>query len=163
MPLIKTRPLLEADWPAVSKIYGEGIETKIATFETTVPSWDKWNTKYSPKCRLVAEIKDKVIGFIVLSKVSDRDVYKGVAEVSLYISKAYWGQQVGQTLLNELINKSEKEGFWTLQANIFSQNQASINLFLKCGFRIIGTREKIGKRNNKWFDNQLLERRSEII
>jgi len=154
---------LKADWSYVSKIYLEGIQTEMATFETQVPSWEKWDEKYIHTCRLIAEINEEVTGFIVLSKISKRNVYNGVAEVSIYISEMFQKQKIGQTLLNSLITESEKKGFWTLQANIFPQNKASINLFLKCGFRKVGLREKIGKLNQKWYDNYLLERRSELI
>lgn len=105
----------------------------------------KMDAKYTSKCRLVAEIN------------------KGVEEVSLYVFKLYRGQQIGKTLLINLINESKKKGFWTLQANVFSQNKTSINLFLKCGFRIVGVREKIGQLNQKWYDNYLLEKRSKLI
>ncbi len=163
MHTIKTRSLLKTDWARVTQIYTEGIETQIATFETNIPTWEKWNNKNDPTCRLVAEINKHIVGFIAISKISNRNVYSGVAEVSLYVSKANRGQKVGETLLNELIRVSEKKGFWTLQANIFSQNKASIKLFEKCGFRIVGFREKIGKLNQNWHNNNLLERRSKLI
>ncbi len=111
----------------------------------------------------VSLIYEEIAGFIVLSKTSNRNVYRGVAEVSLYVSKTYRRQKVGKTLLNEIIKESEKEGFWTLQASIFSQNKASIDLFKKCDFRIVGFREKIGQLNLKWYDNYLMEKRSKLV
>lgn len=160
---IAVRPLVKDDWNTVSHIYAEGIASGIATFETKVPDWDLWNEKYIDHCRIVAELNVKVIGFAVLSPVSKREVYKGVAEVSVYVSEKYRGKNIGKLLLNTLIEESERDGFWTLQANIFSENLASIRLHEKCGFRMVGIREKIGKLHGKWHDNQLLERRSNKI
>ena len=160
---IVVRSLLKTDWYSVSKIYEEGITTGIATFETKVLSWDFWNEKYIEHCRIVAEIKNKVVGFAILSQVSKREVYKGVAEVSVYVSNLHKGKHVGETLLNHLIKESEAQGYWTLQAAIFSENNPSIRLHEKCGFRIVGVREKIGKLHGKWHDNHLLERRSKLI
>lgn len=159
---IVVRPLVNSDWNAVSKIYAEGIATGIATFETEVPNWEIWNQKHIELCRIVAELKKEVVGFAVLSQVSIRDVYKGVAEVSVYVSKQHRGHKVGETLLNQLIKESEIHGFWTLQAGIFSENEASINMHKKCGFRVVGIREKIGMLHGKWYDNHFLERRCKI-
>lgn len=160
---IVVRPLLETDWASVSKIFKEGIATGIATFETECPNWDNWTKKHFKACRIVAVYKNMVVGFGVLAPVSKRLVYKGVAEVSVYVSDDYRGKHIGETLLRQLIEDSEKEGFWTLQAGIFSENKASINLHLKCGFRIVGLREKIGKLRGEWYDNHFLERRSKIV
>jgi len=159
---IVVRPLLKTDWESISKIYEEGIATGIATFETEVPTWEQWNEKYIEHCRIVAELDCKVVGFAVLSQVSKREVYKGVAEVSVYVSTNHRGKNIGETLMTQLIKESESKGFWTLQAGIFSENIISINLHKKCGFRVVGIREKIGKLYGKWYDNYLLERRSNI-
>ncbi len=159
---IVVRPLLKTDWESVSKIYKEGIDTGIATFETEVPTWNLWDEKYIEHCRIVAEINREVVGFAVLSQVSKREVYKGVAEVSVYVSTNHRGKNIGKVLLTQLVRESESNGFWTLQAGIFSENIASICLHEKCGFRIVGIREKIGKLHGKWHDNYLLERRSNI-
>lgn len=160
---IAVRPLVKSDWAVVSKIYEEGIATGIATFETICPDWEQWDNKYLKPCRIVAVYNGNVIGFGVLAPVSKRSVYKGVAEVSVYVFQRFWGKQVGKTLLKALIEDSESEGFWTLQAAIFSENKASIHLHVKCGFRIVGIREKIGQLKGKWHDNHFLERRSKII
>lgn len=160
---IVVRPLLETDWNSVSKIYKQGIATGIATFETECPNWKKWDAKYISNCRLVAVYNQHITGFAVLSQVSKRQVYNGVAEVSVYVANEFKGRHIGETLLKHLIKESETSGFWTLQANIFSENTASINLHNKCGFKLVGLREKIGKLNRKWYDNQLLERRSEKV
>lgn len=157
------RPLVKSDWDSVAKIYEEGMETGIATFETQIPDWNTWNLKYISSCRIVVEIDESVVGFAVLSQVSQRDVYKGVAEITLYVSQNYRGKHLGETLLNALILESEANGFWTLNAAIFAENTVSLNLHIKCGFRIVGIREKLGQRYGKWHDNVLLERRSKTI
>ncbi|RIA10956.1 phosphinothricin acetyltransferase [Flavobacteriaceae bacterium MAR_2010_72] len=160
---IVVRPVMKTDWIAVSKIYAEGIATGLATFETIVPNWDIWDEKHIKNCRIVAEAEKTVVGYAVLSPVSKRKVYKGVAEVSVYVSELYRGKGFGEILLKRLITESETQGYWTLQASIFSENLASINLHKKCGFRSVGVREKIGMLNGKWYDNHFLERRSKLI
>lgn len=160
---ISIRPLNENDWVSVSNIYSEGIATGLATFETNVPDWQVWNNKHIESCRLVAVFNNNVIGFAVLSQVSKREVYKGVAEVSVYVSNDFKGRKIGETLLKQLIKESEEKGFWTLQAGIFSENITSINLHKKFGFRVVGIREKIGQLKGKWHDNHFLERRSKRI
>ncbi len=159
----KLRPLVRTDWKSVSQIYAEGIATGLATFETKVPNWESWNKKYITFSRIVAEIEHKVVGFAVLSRVSNRAVYQGVAEVSLYVTATLRGGGIGKKLLMESINQSEKNGFWTLQASIFSENVQSIELHKKCGFRVVGIKEKIGQLNGKWYDNHFLERRSKLV
>ena len=155
--------LTEVHWEDIKRIYRQGIETGIATFETEIPEWDEWHKKYHANCRFVAKSTDTIVGFAVLSKVSNREVYKGVAEVSIYIDADYRRQGVGKTLLSHLVQSSEAEGIWTLQAGIFTENKASIALHEQCGFRIVGVRERIGKLNNQWFDNCLMERRSQKL
>ena len=160
---ISIKSLVQDHWDDISRIYKEGIETGIATFETEVPDWPQWNDKYIRSCRFVAEFEDQVVGFAVLSQVSKREVYKGVAEVSIYIDTNWQGKGVGRLLLDRLIKESESEGYWTLTAGIFPENYASIALHKKCGFRIIGTKEKIAQLDGKWYDNCLMERRSKKI
>ena len=160
---LEIRAFNNQDWTSVSKIYAEGIATGVATFETEVPSFNVWDNKFIKQCRLVAEANSKVVGFAVLSQVSKREVYKGVAEVTVYMATNERGKGIGKMLLEALVIESEKKGFWTLQAGIFSANKASIELHKKCGFRVVGIREKIGKRGGKWHDNHFLERRSKLI
>ncbi len=105
----------------------------------------------------------EVLGWAALSKVSSRCVYGGVAEVSLYVGSRFRGQGVGRALLERLIVESENEGYWTLQSGIFPENQASIALHEKAGFRKIGIRERIGRRDGEWKDNLLMERRSKRV
>ena len=157
------RPLIASDYPQVATIYKKGLATGIATFETEVPDWNTWNLKFLECCRYVLENNDVVIGWCTLSSVSKRKVYHGVAEDTIYIDPDYQGKNLGKMLLQHLITESEKNGFWTLQATIFFQNKSSIALHKSCGFREIGIREKIAKRNGKWHNNVIMERRSELF
>lgn len=152
-----------ADWPDVARIYADGIGTGLATFETEVPDWEGWNAAHIATCRLVADDVGMVVGWAALSPTSRREVYRGVAEASIYIGASARGQGVGSVLLGELISCSEREGFWTLQAGIFPENQASVRLHRGHGFRVVGTRRRIGSSNGQWRDVLLLERRSETV
>ncbi len=151
------------DWISISKIYKEGINTGIATFETEIPDWNQWDHSHISSCRLKAVRNTKIVGWAALSPTSKRKVYTGVAEVSIYITSKRRNIGVGKLLLEKLIFESEKGGFWTLQASIFTKNKASIGLHKSLGFREIGYREKIGKLHDIWHDNVILERRSKNI
>jgi L-amino acid N-acyltransferase YncA len=152
-----------ADWSAVRAIYEEGIATGHATFETTAPEWEKWDSGHRPECRLVARRNNDVLGWAALSPVSGRCVYAGVAEVSVYVAAAARGLGVGKTLLQTLIDAAEQAGIWTLQAGIFPENTASMALHRACGFREVGRRERLGQMNGVWRDVALLERRSKVV
>lgn len=152
-----------ADWEQVRSIYLEGIETQHATFETEAPDWEKWNANHLPDCRLVARAGRDVIGWAALSAISKRSVYAGVAETSVYVGESFRGLGPGRALLESLIACSEQHGVWTLQAGIFPENTASLSLHLKCGFREIGRRERVGQHYGKWRDVILLERRSKVV
>lgn len=160
---IQIRNFQKEDYSACAKIYKAGMDTGIATFETNVPNWEKWNTKFLSHCRFVAEIDTTIIGWCALSPFSAREVYKGVAEVTIYIAEEAQQKGVGTLLLQQLISESEKAGFWTLQARIFTENTASIVLHEKCGFKKVGIREKLGQRDGIWYDNVLLERTSKKV
>ncbi len=163
MAAFKIRNMEPADWPAISRIYEEGIETGYATFETAVPSYSDWDAAHVDSCRFVAESSDEILGWVALSPVSGRCVYGGVAEVSIYVGKTARGRGVGNALMEVMVHTSEAEGFWTLQAGIFPENQGSISLHEKMGFRFLGRREKIGKLNGLWYDNLIFERRSNKV
>ena len=152
-----------ADWPCVKAIYLEGIAIGNATFETEAPSWEAWDTAHLQFARLVARQGETIIGWAALSPMSQRCVYGGVAEVSVYVSMSKRGSGVGRKLLEALISESEKNGIWTLQAGIFPENTGSLALHKACGFREVGRRERIGKLHGVWRDTILLERRSRII
>ncbi len=155
--------MTDADWDAVRAIYLEGIATRNATFETESPSWDTWNNNHRPDCRLVARSNEKVLGWAVLSLVSRRPVYSGVAEVSVYVAADARGMGVGKALLGSLINAPEKAGIWSLQAGLFKENSASITLHKGVGFREIGFQERKGSMDGVWRDVLLMERRSQVV
>lgn len=155
--------LKEEHYPAVARIYEEGIRTGNATFQTTAPPWDEWNSGHFSHTRFVAKDQNEVIGWAALRPVSSRPVYSGVAEVSVYVAERHRGKGVGKMLLGKLIFDSERSEIWTLQAGIFPENESSLKLHADLGFRIIGRRERIGKMNGMWRDTVLLERRSSIV
>ena len=153
-------PLQPGDWDQVRAIYAEGMATGHATFETNPPDWEQWNASHLSFARLVARRNGEVIAWAALSPVSQRCVYGGVAEVSVYVSASSRGSGVGRKLLRNLIDESERNGIWTLQAGMFPENTGSLALHQSCGFREIGRRERIGRMNGRWRDTILLERRS---
>ena len=155
--------MLPEHWNAVKKIYEEGIATGNATFQTVAPAWEEWNKDHLIVARFVAVDNHEILGWAALTPVSGRCVYAGVAEVSVYVATAARGKGVGKTLLQSLIKASEENDLWTLQAGIFPENIASIKLHEANGFRIIGTREKIGRMYGVWRDTVLLERRSKVV
>ena len=156
-------PMLAADWPAVREIYLEGIATRQATFETQAPSWAAWDASHSAFARLVAREGETVVGWAALSPVSARQAYAGVAEVSVYVAKSQRGAGLGRQLLEALIDASEANGIWSLQAVMFPENAGSVALHRHCGFREVGRRERIGELDGVWRDTILLERRSPKI
>ncbi len=160
---LRIEPMIEAHWPAVRRIYEAGIAGGDATFETASPEWEDWDAGHLPECRLVASLGDEVAGWAALSGVSDRCVYGGVAEVSVYVDPAFTGRGVGSGLMAALVAASEDAGLWTLQAGIFPENAASIALHHKHGFRTVGIRERLGRGNGRWRDVALLERRSDRV
>jgi phosphinothricin acetyltransferase len=162
-PEISVEAMIGQDWPAVSAIYAEGIATGNATFQKSIPTWHEWDTAHLRTCRLVARSGQEVLGWAALTPVSGRCVYAGVAEVSVYVAERSRGQKVGLKLLQKLIETSEHEGIWTLQAGIFPENIASIQLHKRCGFVTVGTRTRLGRMDGRWRDVCLMERRSETI
>jgi phosphinothricin acetyltransferase len=155
--------MMTADWPEVVSIYKQGMATGLGTFETTAPSWEEWNAARAPHSRLVAREGGAVIGWAALSPVSKRACYSGVAEVGIYVADTARGRGVGRALLEALIASSEAHGIWTLQGVTFAANAASIAVQERCGFRIVGRRERIGKRDGMWHDTVILERRSTTV
>ena len=159
--------LLEAmkpeDWPRVREIYREGIESGDATFEMEPPGWDEFDASHAKSCRIVARDGGRVAGWAALSPISDRCVYAGVAEVSVYVAGDSRGRGVGSALLSKLVEGSEAAGIWTLQAGIFPENRASLGLHEAAGFRTVGVRERLGSMNGRWRNVLMLERRSPIV
>lgn len=152
-----------SDWEKVSSIYLEGIRSGHSTFETTIPTWEQWDAAHLQIARLVMRDGDVVLGWSALSPTSKRHVYRGVAESTVYVAESHRGKGIGRALLDTLISESEKNGIWTIQASIFPENTASLELHLRCGFREIGRRERIAQLNGVWRDTILLERRSRTV
>ena len=150
-------------WPRVKAIYENGIATGNATFQTSSPEWEEWDNAHVKTCRLVAIENERVLGWAAITAVSGRCVYAGVGEVSVYVDEKARGKGIGKRLLEELIKESEQHNFWTLQAAIFPENIASIKIHQASGFRIIGTRERVGQMNGTWRYTILLERRIDIV
>jgi L-amino acid N-acyltransferase YncA len=152
-----------SDWEQVRAVYLEGIATGQATFETETPDWEKWDSSHLQECRLTARIDESIAGWAALSPVSSRRVYRGVAEVSVYVAERFRGQGIGRALLQALVDCSEQQGIWTLQAGILAENESSLTLHKNCGFREVGRRERIGRLHGAWRDVILLERRSMTV
>ena len=153
------RPLHPDDYPAVAAVFAEGIATGLATFETTVPSWQEWDAAHLAEHRLVAELDGEVVGWCAVVPYSRRAVYRGVGEESVYVAKRARGLGVGRALLEALIESARAGGLWTLQAGIFPDNGASLALHRALGFREVGVRERIGQLYGVWRDVVLLELR----
>lgn len=152
------------DWPAVRDIYEAGIATGEATFQTEAPPWDAWDAAHLKTCRIVArDDQGKVAGWAALGPISSRPVYAGVAEVSVYVAASARGRGLGRQLLTALIDASERDGRWSLQASIFPENEASVRLHQSCGFRVVGRRERIACQYGRWRDTLWLERRSAVV
>jgi L-amino acid N-acyltransferase YncA len=155
---IELRDLRPDDWPEVARIFEEGIRAG-ATFATKPTTWEIWDERHS--LRVVAESEGDVLGWAALTPVSPRHVYRGVAESSVYVAEAARGRGIGRALMQELIDRAERQGIWTIEASMFPENEASLELHRALGFRVVGTRERIGQhRDGMWRDTVLLERRS---
>ncbi|MBB5334690.1 GNAT family N-acetyltransferase [Chryseobacterium koreense] len=160
---MKIQLITEDNFSDVVEIYKQGLATNIATFQNDLPQWEDWDKGHLSFCRISIYEDNKMLGWTALTPVSSRCVYAGVAEVSVYVSQEERGKGIGKILLAELIKQSEANGIWTLQSGIFSENISSIKLHEKCGFRMVGYREKIGKKDGIWKDNVLMEHRSKNI
>ena len=152
-----------ADWPAVRTIYEEGLATGLGSFEVAAPAWEDWDAARLPHSRLVVRDGGAVIAWAALSPVSKRACYAGVAEIGIYVAAAARGRGVGKQLLQALIASAEAHGIWMLQGATFPENAASIGVQQSCGFRVVGRRERIAKRDGVWRDTVLLERRSPVV
>jgi len=161
--LVSIEALFSEDWDAVRSIYLQGLRTGDATFEQDAPEWKDWDARHLAACRIVARAGQRLVGWAALSPVSKRHVYRGVAEVSVYVEEAARGRGIGTLLLGELVSRSEKEGIWTLQAGIFPENIASVQLHQRASFRVVGTRARLGLMGDRWRDVLLMERRSTVV
>ena len=160
-PPVTVRELRPDDWPAVRQIYLDGIRSGLASFETEAPSWDAWDAKHT--LRVVAHSLDAVLGWAAAGPVSSRRCYRGVVKSSVYVAAGARGRGVGRALMEELIARSERDGIWTIETGIFPENEASLKLHGALGFRVVGVRKAIGKRDGLWRDTVLMERRSEVV
>ena len=159
-------PMQSVDYPSVSRIFTQGIETGNATYDTSAAVWEDWDAKHLMHSRWVVKSANEgsVLGWAALSPVSSRVVFSGVAELSIYVDTDYLGKGMGNALMEAVVASSEENGIWMLQSGIFPENQASIGMHEKFGFRLVGRRERIGKMaNDVWRDIVLLERRSLIV
>jgi phosphinothricin acetyltransferase len=156
-------PMTDAHADQVLEIYRLGIATGHATFETEPPSWDRFTATRLPEHRFVAQDGDRVLGWVSCSPVSDRCVYAGVVENSVYVHPEAAGRGVGRALLVSLIESTERAGIWTIQSGVFPENTASLALHAACGFTVVGTRQRLGKHYGRWRDVVLIERRSPAI
>ncbi|HVV12184.1 helix-turn-helix domain-containing GNAT family N-acetyltransferase [Amycolatopsis sp.] len=159
---VDVRALRAGDWPAVRRIYGEGIATGIATFETTVPSRASLDAKWLPGHRWVAELDGEVVGWAAATPVSTRECYSGVAETSIYVADGHRGRGIGKALIRNQVMAADEDGLWTLQTSIFTENRTSIGLHHAAGFRTIGIRERVAQRDGIWHDTVFVERRSAV-
>jgi phosphinothricin acetyltransferase len=150
-------------WPEVARIYAEGISTGEATFETEVPSWEQWDASHLAAHRFVALREGECVGWVAVNPVSDRCVYAGVVENSIYVSETARGLGVGRLLLERLVASTEIVGIWTIQTGIFPENEPSLRLHRRAGFEVVGRRKRLGKLHGAWRDVLLLERRSDVV
>jgi L-amino acid N-acyltransferase YncA len=157
---VKIDQMRASDWEQVRTIYLEGIHSGHSTFETEAPSWEKWDEGHHSFARLVMGDGEAIVGWAALSPVSKREVYRGVAEVTVYVSENARAQGIGRALLEALVQHSERNGIWTLQASIFPENIASVQLHRGCEFREVGRRERIAMLNGVWRDTLMFEKRS---
>ena len=160
---MEIRKLTKEDWPAVREIFEQGIAGKNATFETEAPSWQAWNRSQLDGHRYVAVEQGRVVGWVAAHPVSLRPCYRGVVEHSVYVHDDWQGKGIGRALLMRLFESTEEDGIWTIQTGVFPENEASLALHQKCGFRVVGMQERLGKLDGVWRDVVVLERRSEVI
>ncbi|MCP4331352.1 MAG: N-acetyltransferase [Gammaproteobacteria bacterium] len=157
------RNLKESDADAVLEIYRQGLASSEASFETEAPDWATWKQKHLPFCRLAWDEDGQLRGWATLAPVSVRDCYRGVAEVSIYVSDEHLDKGIGSRLMAGLVETSENEGIWSLYSSIFPENHATLRLHLRHGFREVGFRERIAQQNGRWRNTLILERRSNKV
>ncbi|MEH3067625.1 MAG: GNAT family N-acetyltransferase [Aeromicrobium erythreum] len=161
---VGVRPMVETDWPDVERIWAAGIATGDATFESSTSTWDVFAAGRPAAHRHVAVGGSTVLGWVACSPTSDRAVYAGVVEHSVYVAPDAQGRGVGGLLLDALVASTEAAGIWTVQSSIFPENGSSLRLHLRHGFRVVGHRERVGRAAaGRWRDTLLVERRSDVV
>lgn len=156
-------PMSRRDWISVRFIYEQSVAAGTAMLEYEASDWPTWDTEHLAACRLVARVNDRVVGWAALKQASPQRVYRGVMDVAVYVAPPERGRGLGKALLGKLIAASEREGIWTLQASVFTDNAASVRLYEACGFRKVGERERIAQVEGAYRDVLLLERRSSTV
>ena len=159
---VAVRPVADADLPTVLDIYAEGLATRNATFETTVPTAAQLRARWLPDLAWVAEVDGRVVGWTAVTPVSTRECYAGVGETSVYVATAAQGRGVGRALLHTQVNEADAAGMWTLQTSIFPENRASLALHRSAGYRTLAVRTRIAQLDGGWRDTVLMERRSAV-
>lgn len=155
--------MTETDWPAVERIYAEGIATGDATFETETPTWEEFDRGRLVHHRVVVVERGEILGWAALSPTSARACYAGVVEHSVYVAEAARGRGIGRALLEALISGADAAELWTIQTSVFPENEASLRLHRALGFRTVGRRERVAQLGGVWRDTILLERRSSAV
>ena len=154
------REMLVEDWTRVSEIYKQGVDSGNTTFTTKCPTWEEWDLEHKKEFRYVAFCSEEIAGFVAVSPVSEKAHYYGVVEVMIYVDEKYWHKGIGTALLTKVIEEAPKNGFWCLYSSIYSDNEKSIKLHEKCGFRMIGYRERLAKdKFGNWRDTTMMEYR----
>lgn len=153
------RTMRAEDLKAVVIIYQQGMDTGMATFELRAPSENDWDQKFNSVLRYVYEEQEKILGWVSLTPISNRHCYRGVGEVSVYVTQRAAGKGIATQLLRHLEQAAREQGYWMLQSSIFEINEASIRLHEKCGFRRVGIREKIAMRDGLWHNTLIMEKR----
>lgn len=157
------REMKESDWDEMMEIYEQSLKKGDVTFRTECPSYEEWDKSHIKECRLVYEKDGRIIGYTMIAPTSSRDSYRGVVEVSIFVDEKHCKKGIGTQLLSKLMELAREEGYWTLYSAIFSVNEGSIKLHEKCGFRVIGTREKIAKdKFGNWQSTTIMEWRNDI-
>ena len=157
------RALTRDDWPQVQEIYRAGIATRNATFDTEPPSWEEFDAARLAEHRLVAVEDGEVVGWVAASPTSSRECYAGVVEHSIYVAEAARGRGIGRELLDAFVASTEAAGVWTIESGVFPENEATLRLHERAGFRVVGRRERIGQLDGVWRDTLLLERRRKTV
>jgi phosphinothricin acetyltransferase len=158
--VVAIRAMSQRDATTVLAIYQAGLDGGQASFETSAPDWAAFDASRLPAHRFVAVEDGRILGWIAVTPVSTRPVYAGVVEHSVYVAPDAGGRGVGRRLLDALIVSTEAAGIWTIQSAVFPENAASLALHASAGFRVVGTRERLGRHHGRWRDVVLIERRS---